>query len=131
MDLLKYGGIDTKQDEFEITESFSEDEFEVETQDLQLHRIISTTFCTSVVKNSSKTNLLTALSVSASSVLESSLFIPQSEESFKKEALLEEITKAFLPFDFTREELQKRLQNIVKMSLKNLNDDPEVITYRR
>lgn len=85
MDLLKYGGIDTKQDEFEITESFSEgDEFEVETQDLQLHRIISTTFCTSVVKNSSKTNLLTALSVSASSVLESSLFIPQSEESFKK-----------------------------------------------
>lgn len=98
------------------------------------HSVSSSSFI-SDVENSSKTNLLIEPSVSTSSVLTAYPFIdtacleePHKEENSLKEICdITDITDITPMFDFTREELQKRLQNIVKMSLKNKENDPEVI----
>lgn len=91
-------------------------------QDLQ--RSVSTASFTSLqmstqLKNSSKTNLLIA-SVSACSVLETPQFTALHES--------QPVSVKSTFFSFTRDDLQKRLQNLVKKSIKkNYNCDVEVI----
>lgn len=89
-----------------------------EVQDLR--RSISTTSFTSLqmssqVKNSSATNLLIAPSVSACSVL----------ETFAQNEINQMLVKPST-FNFTREVLQKRLQSLVRKSVKNFDGDVEV-----
>ena len=112
------------QHDFENATSVS-DADEVVFEINELHRSISTSSIPSDVKNSSKTNLLIAPSVSASSVLETSSFVTHSVEPGKEESFSKGITE---PFKFTRAELQKRLKNLMKISSKN--DDPEVDKLR-
>lgn len=127
-DLLNHVGFELKEDESDIIASLSDTD-EVLFEAHQLHRSISTeSIPSSNVRNSSKTNLMIVPTVSTSSVPEASPFIAQSVDSHEG-ASSEKIseTKTFSLLGFTREELHNRLQNLVKLSIKNSNDDPEVI----
>lgn len=108
--------IETNGTEFE-SESLSESEEPVHgIQDL--YRRISITSITSEVRNSSKSNLLISQSESSSSACETS----SSVHSTKQEVFIEENTGKVSFETFTREELLKRLKNLVN----NSTEDPEV-----
>lgn len=108
----------------------SSDSFEVDLDIKQLQRSISVTSVQSAMnvsneKNSSTTNLLVAPSASATSVNESCIkyFINEVKQNASKEENLQHEDSGL---EFSREELQARLQNLVLNSILNFNGDPEV-----